>query len=169
MNIINYRENVMKNCAVWIAVLVLCLTGFGGVNAQTISAPGAAVVAVSASSLLGKDLISAAEISDQAVLVGALPKDDPLPVCLHDALQKLGLETPPGGAAAPQSFEAKPSGAVSAGVIIYLQIQRLKTLSAGNGLQIDPACYSIIGRVMVDGLRDANRAALPLGLRILGL
>jgi hypothetical protein len=154
-------------------LIALCflLLGFAQVGcAATIAAPGASNIAVGPNSLVGKDLIDAASIADQAVAIGALPRDDPLPVCLHDALQKLGIEAVPGQPlATPPSFEAKAEGVISAGVILYLQLQRLKMLSTGGGLQIDPACYAIIGRIAVDGMRDVNRAALPLGLRVFGL
>ena len=130
---------------------------------------------LSTDSILGRDLIDAAWNADQAVAIGALPADDPLPLCLHSVLQETGLETGPAAdPPAERSFAPRLSGVVSGGVVLYLKIQQAKAVASGaTRLQLSNECLALVGRTMVDGLRDRRALTrgviLPLGLRALGL
>lgn len=130
---------------------------------------------LSTDSILGRDLIDAAWNADQAVAIGALPADDPLPLCLHSVLQETGLETGSAGdLPAERSFAPRLSGVVSGGVVLYLKIQQAKAIASGaTRLQLSNECLALVGRTMVDGLRDRRALTrgviLPLGLRALGL
>jgi len=111
--------------------------------------------AVDPNSALAKDLVSAAYNLDNAVLVGALPADDPAPACVHGVLINAGIELPP-GTTAPASFEPKRDGLVSAGAIAYIKIQQLKAQS-GKVLKVPVSCKALIGQIMVDGLTAPTR------------
>lgn len=105
------------------------------------------------------DLQSAAYDLDNAVLVGALAANDPAPKCLHDVMQKAGIETPPGAAAAA-SFTPKVDGAASAGAVAYILAQQAKKLANG-GVTVDPDCEALLGRVVIDGVNTTVKA-LPI-------
>ncbi len=99
---------------------------------------------------------------DQAVVIGALAKDDPAPACLHDFLQKAGIEIPPGGTA-PASFAPKPEGKAS---ILYIQVQQAKSI-AGGGIKVSTPCLALIGQLRLDEATAAARGAealLPIKL-----
>lgn len=111
-----------------------------------------------------KDLQSAAANLDQAVAIGALPKDDPAPACLHDALQRAGIEIAP-GAAAPQSFAPANDGVFSLGAILYIQVQQAKALT-GKGITVSQSCLALLGQIHLDALMataKGARAALTVG------
>ena len=128
-----------------IAILAVILAGC----ATTISGPGSATgVPISASSVLGKDLIAAAYNLDNAVLVGALSDKDPAPACIHGVLQQAGIEVPP-GSTPPGSFEPKNDGLVSLGSIAYIKAQQLKGL---KGVTVPVDCKALIGTFVIDGL-----------------
>ena len=95
---------------------------------------------------IGTDLQSAEFNLDQAILVGALPANDPADACLHGALTQIGLE--PGTPAAP-SFAPKNDGLVSLGAIAYIRIQQLK--KAQGGVTMPGSCKEIIGQFVLDG------------------
>lgn len=126
--------------------------------ATTISGPSPNV-GISPTSTFGEDLMATAFNLDNAILVGALPADDPAAACVHDVLRKAGLELPPGAEPA-KSFEPKREGVVSEGAIIYIRAQNLKGL---QGLQVSQDCKTLIGQVVVDGA-SAGRKLLPLGV-----
>lgn len=108
-----------------------------------------------------KDLKSAAANLDQAVAIGALSKDDPAPACLHDALQKAGIEVP-AGATPAQSFTPANDGAFSLGSIFYIQVQQAKALK-GTTLVVSQSCLALLGQIHLDALTaTAKGAALPL-------
>lgn len=110
------------------------------------------------------DLEAAAKNLDQAVAIGALAKDDPAPACLHDAMQKAGIELPPGTAPA-QSFEPVNDGVISLGSILYIRAQQLKA-AAGQGVKISQTCLALIGQIHLDALMATAKvggAALGLG------
>jgi hypothetical protein len=107
------------------------------------------------------DLQSAAYNLDNAVAVGALPTDDPAPKCLHDVLVKAGIEIP-AGAVPAKSFAPKNDGVASAGAIAYILAQQAKQI-AKQGIQVDPSCEALVGRVVIDGAKAINKA-LPLSL-----
>lgn len=102
------------------------------------------------------DLQSAAFDLDSAVAVGALAADDPAPKCLHDVLQKAGIETPPGATAAA-SFTPKIDGAASAGAVAYILAQQAKRLMHG-GVTVDVSCEALLGRVVIDGVKTTAKA-----------
>ena len=101
---------------------------------------------------------------DNAVVVGALTKDDPAPGCAHGILQDLGADvtnttagsTPvPMTGTSPTSFTPKVSDLISFGSVAYIRLQQAKTLQ-GGGLTVPVSCEAIIGKVVIDG---ANKAA----------
>lgn len=106
------------------------------------------------------DLQDAAFNLDQAVAVGALAANDPAPTCLHDLLQKAGIEVPAGGAAA-KSFTPRNSGVASAGAIAYIFAQQAKSLGT-SGVSVDPSCEALVGRITIDGVKAANKATVGL-------
>ena len=136
----------------WVLILPLFLLGCA--TTITGGAPGQGP-AVDPSSFLAKDLIAAAYNLDQAVLVGALPADDPAPVCVHGVLINAGIELPP-GTTAPASFEPKREGLVSSGAIAYIKLQQLKAQS-GKVLKVPVSCKALIGQIVVDGLTAPSR------------
>lgn len=112
------------------------------------------------------DLQSAAFDLDSAVAVGALAPDDPAPKCLHNVLQKAGIETPPGVTAAA-SFTPKVDGAASAGAVAYILAQQAKKLTAG-GITVDVSCEALLGRVVIDGVNTTVKV-LPIPSLLKGL
>lgn len=107
------------------------------------------------------DLQSAAFDLDSAVTVGALTADDPAPKCLHDVLQKAGIEVAPGAPVA-QSFTPKIDGAASAGAVAYILAQQAKKLS--GGITVDVSCEALLGRVVIDGVNTTAKALPVPGL-----
>jgi len=108
------------------------------------------------------DLQSATENLDDAVRIGALPADDPAPKCLHDLLQRAGIEARP-GAAPIQSFEPKNDGIASLGSIVYIQVQQAKAIAG----QITPPsrdCTSLIGTFVIDGATALSKTLPARGL-----
>ena len=112
---------------------------------------------VSPTSVLGTDLVAAASNLDQAIKIGVLPANDPADLCVHNALQQVGLEVVP-GTPTPASFEAQNKGFVSGGSIVYIRVQMLKNLKV---VGISDQCYALIGRLHVEGLKAA---VLPASL-----
>jgi hypothetical protein len=110
-----------------------------------------------------KDLKSAASNLDQAVAIGALPANDPAPACLHDALQKAGIEIAP-GATAPQSFAPTNDGVFSLGTILYIQVQQAKAMK-GQGITVSQSCLALLGQIHLDALM----ATAQVGARMLPL
>lgn len=114
-----------------------------------------------------RDLKSAAQNLDQAVAIGALAKDDPAPECLHDALQKAGIELP-AGAAAPQSFAPANDGVFSLGSILYIQVQQAKAMS-GQRIAVSQSCLALLGQIHLDAMMATARVArAALGVGGLG-
>jgi hypothetical protein len=140
--------------------LVLPLFLLGCATTITGGPPGQGP-AVDPSSFLAKDLVAAAYNLDQAVLVGALPADDPAPACVHGVLINAGIELPP-GTTAPASFEPKREGLVSAGSIAYIRVQQLKAAS-GKVLKVPVSCKALIGGIVVDGLTAPGRLVDRVG------
>lgn len=109
--------------------------------------------------LIAKDLLSAADNLDQAVVIGALSADDPAPKCLHSILQRSGLELPPG--ATNRSFTPKNDGVASAGAIAYIVAQQLKNVKSAP---VDTNCEALLGRVVLDGVNSAKQAVPLVGI-----
>lgn len=101
---------------------------------------------------------------DQAIVVGALPANDPADACLHQGLTQIGIEPNPNGQAATPapSFVPKISDLISAGSVLYIRAQQLKALQGGGGLQVPVACEAVIGRFVLDAGK-AGAGALPGG------
>jgi hypothetical protein len=112
-----------------------------------------------------KDLESTAFNLDRGVEIGALLPTDPAPKCLHDFLQRAGIEPIP-GAAPIQSFEPKNDGLISAGSIVYIQIRQAQVMSG----QVQPVavdCKTLIGTFVIDGaIGFAKLLPQPLLLRL---
>jgi hypothetical protein len=106
------------------------------------------------------DLQAAAYNLDNAVLVGALPADDPAPKCIHDILVKAGIELPP-GVSPPQSFKPKNDGVASLGAIAYILAQQAKQIASSGAFKTDAVCEAVLGRVVIDGMKAVNNA-IPL-------
>lgn len=122
--------------------------------ASQITAPSAGgIVQISKNSTVGEDLLAMGYNLDNAVIVGALPSDDPAPACVHDVLRKAGLETVP-GTETPKSFTPQREGVLSEGAIIYIKAQALKSL---KGIEVSPECEQIIGRIVVDNMKAARK------------
>lgn len=107
------------------------------------------------------DLQDAAYNLDNAVAVGALSVDDPAPKCLHSLLVKAGIEVP-AGAVPAQSFTPKHSGVASEGAIAYILVQQAKAIAKVGVGPDDPSCEALVGRVVIDGVKAANKAAVGL-------
>lgn len=107
------------------------------------------------------DLQDAASNLDQGVIVGALAADDPAPTCVHSILQKAGIEVP-AGTVPPASFTPKNSGPASAGAIVYIIAQQAKQRK--GGITVDPSCEALVGRIVIDGVSAANKAALAIAI-----
>jgi hypothetical protein len=146
------------------AIAAAALAGCAAVPEQitTMPAPGALPVQVT-DPVAVQDLKSAASNLDQALAIGALPKDDPSPGCLHDALQRAGIELAP-GASAPQSFKPANDGVFSLGTILYIQAQQLKAAAKG-GITVSQPCLALIGQIHL----DAMTAAAKFGSRLIPL
>lgn len=137
---------------------------------QTPISKSSSGIAVASSSAVGKDLVATGHDLDNAVLVGALPANDPAVGCVHGVLKLAGLDTPPctppvapattpACPAAPPSYVPENAGAISAGAILYIHAQQLK----GTGSIVVPSdCKALIGGLVIDGLAVANKAAFPL-------
>lgn len=93
------------------------------------------------------DLASATSNVNNAVKLGLLPADDPAVTCLNAVAAK---------AAADVSFTPEVNGLISAGSVAYIAAQLAK-----KGVNIDPACEALVGRVVIDGTKAAAKA-LPL-------
>ncbi len=135
----------------------------------TSSAPAAAALPIPITNpTLVKDLQATASNLDQAVAIGALPKNDPAPGCLHDFLQRAGVELPPGAVPA-QSFKPENAGAFSLGSILYIQVQQAKAAAAGGGITVSQPCLALVGQIHLDALAaTAKGAAGVLGVGGLG-
>ena len=91
---------------------------------------------------------------DQAVAIGAIPKDDPAPACLHDFLRRAGIEVP-AGTDAPKSFAPDPAGKAS---ILYIQLRQARSTPR---LQIATSCYALLGELHFNAIMDAAKVAVP--------
>lgn len=111
-----------------------------------------------ADSILASDLKDAAFNLDNAQRVGALAADDPAPKCLHELLVQAGLEVP-AGAAPVEAFDPKRTGIVSEATIVYIRAQQAKVLAAMR-LQNNPACESLVGKIVIDGTKTVNKSLL---------
>lgn len=103
---------------------------------------------------------------DQAIVVGALPSDDPADACMHSALTQAGIE--PGSTAAPApSFVPKVSDLISGGSVLYILAQQAKAVQ-GGGINVPVPCEALVGKFVLDagalGLQAAPAAisAVPL-------
>lgn len=94
---------------------------------------------LSPGTIIENDLTATALNLDQAVAVGALPADDPAPICLHDLLARTGQ--------GQDTFKPKISGLISAGSVGYIKAQQLK-----NRGDISAACKAVIGDILVGRL-----------------
>lgn len=117
-------------------------------------APGAAMVG----GTIQQGLLDAEWNLDQAILVGALPKNDPADSCLHGALTQLGIEPNTDGTAPPPapSFTPRESDLISRGSVLYIRAQQAKALAGGGGLTVPVGCEAIIGRIMLDAAKQGG-------------
>lgn len=144
----------------FVAVLAACVS----TPEKIVSTPTAGALPIPITDPIAiQDLKSAASNVDQAVAIGALPKDDPAPACLHDALQKAGIELAP-GQTVPQSFKPANDGAFSLGTILYIQAQQAKAIR-GQGINVSQPCLALLGQIHLDALM----ATAKLGARLLPL
>lgn len=142
-------------------------TNPGPISANPIQDTQAHLSQVGAGQLGGviqQGLLDAEFNLDQAIIVGALPKDDPADACLHGALTQIGIEPKPDGTAgtpAP-SFTPRESDLISRGSVLYIRAQQAKALAGGGGLTVPVGCEAIIGRIMLDAAK-AGGSLLPGG------
>lgn len=118
-----------------------------------------------------RDLQAMASNIDQAVAIGALPKDDPAAPCIHDFLQRAGVENAP-GATPPQSFKPDNAGVFSAGAIIYILAQQSKATARAGGIQISQQCLALVGQIHLDAITATAKGAarlLPVSIPGIGL
>jgi hypothetical protein len=99
------------------------------------------------------DLQTAAKTLDAAAANGELPKGDPAPGCIHDVLQRLGIEAAP-GATPPTQFVAQIDGLVSAGAVLYIRFQQGRGLLGGATLPTE--CKTLVGQIVIDGATIAK-------------
>lgn len=101
---------------------------------------------------------------DNAVVVGALGKDDPAPGCAHGILQDLGADVVNSttgsvpvatGGTVSNSFAPKVSDLISFGSVAYIRLQQAKA-AAGGGITVPVSCEAIIGKVVIDGANKAS-------------
>lgn len=141
------------------ALAALSVAGCASTPSQISGAPPGGGVTVTSPTIV-TDLQSAAYNLDNAVAVGALAATDPAPACMHDILVKAGVELP-AGAVPAKSFTPKYDGVASAGTVAYILVQQAKQLQA-SGVQVDPSCEALVGRVVIDGMKATNKAAVSL-------
>lgn len=94
---------------------------------------------LSPGTIIENDLTATALNLDQAVAVGALPANDPAPVCLHDLLSRTG--------AGQETFKPQISGLISAQSVLYIKAQQIK-----NRGELSASCKAIIGDIVVGRL-----------------
>lgn len=158
----------MKYLTMGIIFGILFLAGCAGAaTTETITAvqPGATVtlpIPVAQGSTIAVDLQAAAVNADNYVAAGYLPKDDPLPGCLHSVLQATGLEGLPGASTSPpQTYTVTNAGIASGGVIAYVKFKEAQAaISGAAGLNISVACRAVVGSLVIDNLKALNSAAL---------
>jgi hypothetical protein len=140
----------MKPVLAILAALALCSCAILSTPDKIVSTPvGASLPVPITNKTIITDLQSAASNLDQAVAIGALPANDPAPKCIHDILQRAGIEALP-GAAPQQSFEPKNDGLASLGSIAYIQVQQQKAMS-GHIVPVSVDCKSLLGTFVIDG------------------
>jgi hypothetical protein len=100
------------------------------------------------------DLQTAAKTLDTAAANGELPKGDPASGCVHDVLQRLGIEAAP-GITPPTPFVAQIDGLVSAGAVVYIRFQQGKGL-LGGGASLPTECKTLVGQIVIDGAMMAK-------------
>lgn len=144
------KRSMMIMVLTALAMMVGCATPITNNNRS-------AGIAISPTSTVGTDLLSAAYNLDNAIKIGVLPANDPAAGCVHDVLKKAGIETDP-NEAPPASFMPKSDGVASVGAIAYIRAQQLRDL---KGIDVSIECKALIGTFVVDGLHDARKLALP--------
>lgn len=95
-------------------------------------------------SVVKNDLTAATANVNNAVKLGLLPTNDPAVVCLNAIAAR---------AAADVSFTPEVNGLISAGSVAYIAAQLAK-----KGVQIDPQCEQLVGRVVLDGAKATAKA-----------
>lgn len=134
-----------------ILTTILALTGlFEGCATPISNNKGG--IQISPTGRVGVDLLEAAYNLDNAIAIGVLPADDPAAACVHDVLQKTGVEAA-AGTPAVQSFVPKVSLAASAGSVAYIRAQQLRSL---KGIEVSIECKGMIGQFVVDGIHDVK-------------
>lgn len=94
---------------------------------------------LSPGAFISRDIETTARNLDNAVIVGALPADDPAPVCLHDLMSRTG--------AGQETFKPEINGLISAQSILYIRAKQIK-----NRGEMSVACKAIIGDILVGHL-----------------
>lgn len=113
-------------------------------------------VSLDSASVLGKDLAAAKFNLDNAVLVGALPADDPAVGCVSAVLADLGLDKE------AVSFEPQREGVVSVGSVIYIRVAQAKAFKDSFKLPSD--CDAVVGRLVIDSVKAGSKALPGAGL-----
>jgi hypothetical protein len=152
-------------CCIVLLSLIGCVSTPEKIQATPTGGSGSLPIPVTNPTIV-TDLQSASYNLDQAVAIGALSPDDPAPGCLHDFLQKAGIENPSG--AVPASFAPRNDGIASAGSIVYIQIQQAKAISGQGGVSVAVSCKALLGQFVIDGATATVKGAarlLPLPLR----
>ena len=150
------------------SIVALFLSACASTPQQINSTPtGAALPIPITNPTIVTDLQSAAYNLDAAVAIGALPANDPAPVCLHTVLQQAGIEVPV-GTAPTKSFVPKNDGLASLGAIAYIQIQQAKIMS-GQSITVSQSCKAILGQFVIDGAAGLAKLVPVVGLKAIGL
>lgn len=137
----------IRKLTVMLAILAGCAT-----PPPITSQPSTLPIPIPQDSTVATGLQNAAFNLDQAVAIGALPADDPAPVCVHGFLQQAGLEALP-GAPPSRSYTPKVSDLISAGSVLYIRAQQAR---AAGPYQPPAGCDAILGRLV----REAAAAGL---------
>lgn len=98
---------------------------------------------------------------DQALLVGALKKDDPAPPCFHALMLDLGIDPaspPPPGS----SFTPRVTDVISFGSVLYIRAQQAQDVQ-GAGIKVPPSCDALVSLVIKDALRTGIKSQMGGG------
>lgn len=136
------------------------------ISANPIQTVGSTVASTSVGQTVTQGLQNAEWNLDQAIVVGALPSDDPADACLHSALTQMGIE--PGTTTPPApSFTPKVTDLISGGSVLYILAQQAKAVQ-GGGITMPVSCEALVGKFVLDagalGVQVAPQviSAIPL-------
>lgn len=137
-----------------IALLAGCASTPGKISTAGPESALSGLPSIVAGKTVADDLAAAGQNLDQAVAIGILPATDPAVLCLGSVNKQVN------GTADAQSFAPENAGAISAGSIAYIIAQQAR---AAGGIKLPVECEALVGRLVIDGMRDARKL---MGLRL---